>query len=175
MKINVEELKEEENTPVTKSEKLDILEVDYRGRKLDMPEGISVDLRAVYTEEIIQVTIEITAEIKQRCSRCLKPIIKGIQRKEIWEFDPKAELDVSSRGEVSVYKYEGEESIDLLPYILDFIKLDLEPYPLCKEECKGLCPNCGTDLNQHPDHECEVGTEEEEAKDPRLEKLSELL
>lgn len=174
MKIQVEKLKEEENQPVTKTENLEVFKIDYRGNKLDLPGGISAEVRAVYSDDIIQVTIDFQAKVKQYCSRCLKPIISKIERSEIWEFNPQANLDVDSRGEVSVYKYDGAETIDLLPYILGFIKLDLNPYPLCKEDCKGLCPNCGIDLNQNPDHECETKSEDQ-AKDPRLEKLSELL
>ena len=174
MKIRVDELKENDNERLIRKENLEVFDFDYRGKELELPEGIKVELEAIYSNDIIQITINFEAKVKQKCSRCLKPIINKIKRKEVWEFNQQTDLDVSSRGEVSVYKYDGSTTIDLLPYILGFIKLDLEPYPLCKEDCKGLCPHCGIDLNLHPDHECKVESEEK-AKDPRMEKLSELL
>ena len=34
--------------------------------------------------------------------------------------------------------------------------LDLPFQPLCRPDCRGLCPTCGSDLNRDPDHTHEV-------------------
>jgi uncharacterized protein len=46
--------------------------------------------------------------------------------------------------------YQGKE-LDLAPAIREQILLSLPVAPLCREDCKGLCPRCGKDLN---DGEC---------------------
>jgi uncharacterized protein len=43
--------------------------------------------------------------------------------------------------------YEGKE-LDLAPAVREQILLSLPSAPLCSEECKGLCPKCGKDLNE---------------------------
>jgi uncharacterized protein len=42
---------------------------------------------------------------------------------------------------------EGVETVDLTADIREDILLDLPAYPVCKPDCKGLCPQCGKNLN----------------------------
>jgi len=42
---------------------------------------------------------------------------------------------------------EGEE-VDLTPFIRESILLRLPAHPVCRKDCKGLCPTCGADLNK---------------------------
>ena len=51
--------------------------------------------------------------------------------------------------------------IDLEPVLRDAAMLDLPFIPLCREDCAGLCPTCGVNLNDDPDHG------HDEAIDPR--------
>jgi uncharacterized protein len=41
-----------------------------------------------------------------------------------------------------------DDTIDLGPLVRDAIVLDLPMAPLCREDCKGLCPQCGADRNE---------------------------
>jgi uncharacterized protein len=90
------------------------------------------------------------------CSRCVEPVKLVIDERLMVTFMPKSEMpadDVEAEEGAEV----PAEDLDLFPYEDDFI--DLEPLfreqfvlavpyaPLCKEDCKGLCPQCGTDLN----------------------------
>jgi uncharacterized protein len=43
---------------------------------------------------------------------------------------------------------EGVESVDLTPDVREDILVDLPAYPLCSAGCRGLCPQCGTNLNR---------------------------
>ena len=43
---------------------------------------------------------------------------------------------------------EGTETVDLTPDIREDILLNLPVFPLCSPGCRGLCPQCGKDLNQ---------------------------
>lgn len=52
-----------------------------------------------------------------------------------------------SDEELDLYSYEGE-SIDLEPLLREQLILAVPFAPLCREECKGLCPQCGIDRNQ---------------------------
>jgi uncharacterized protein len=66
------------------------------------------------------------------------------------------ELPEQARGSADV---EGSELhgnwLDLLPAVRDSIHLAVPIAPLCRPDCKGLCPECGTDLNRGT---CECAT-----------------
>ncbi|MEJ7597103.1 MAG: DUF177 domain-containing protein [Kofleriaceae bacterium] len=97
------------------------------------------------------------------CSRCLEPMKLEIDDPLHVTFMPRHELpaDDGEESEAADADDEGaqvnEEDLDLFPYEGDVI--DLEPLfreqfvlaipfsPLCREDCKGLCPQCGIDRN----------------------------
>lgn len=45
---------------------------------------------------------------------------------------------------------EGTQTVDLTEDIREDILVNLEPFPLCSPTCKGLCPQCGRNLNEGP-------------------------
>jgi uncharacterized protein len=92
------------------------------------------------------------------CSRCINPMQLPIDEKLLVTFMPKAELPADDDDEAGEDGAEVEsEDLDLFPY--DGEVVDLEPLfreqfvlaipfaPLCREDCKGLCPQCGIDRN----------------------------
>ena len=49
--------------------------------------------------------------------------------------------------DASVLFYQGED-LDIGPAVRDELMIDLPPNPLCSEDCKGLCANCGINLDK---------------------------
>jgi len=115
------------------------------------------------------------------CSRCVGEARIDIEEPVRVTYMPQAELagtaeEQAVAGTSGAEAEEGVElgdaDLDLLPY--DGESVDLEPIlreqlvlavpyaPLCREDCKGLCPQCGTNLNQGT-CACDVRWE-----DPRL-------
>lgn len=174
MVLDVGTLESKEGQLVTVEEELEVDSIDFHQDSLPFLEPITLTGKAIYQDEVIHLELEINTKIQQHCRRCLSPIDATIDRRESLEFRPEIQYEVSSEGDLSIYKYQGEEEIDLRPYVLSFLRLDMEPYPLCKPDCEGLCPDCGADLNENPEHDC-TEEPETEAKDPRMEKLAELL
>ena len=66
------------------------------------------------------------------CSRCG---VRFSKRLEVKDFDSQCEFA------------DRTESIDLTADIRDVILLAFPNYPCCGDDCKGLCPQCGIDLN----------------------------
>ncbi len=60
------------------------------------------------------------------------------------------------QGGVNEEFYEGEE-IDIWPILKEILFLSLPIKTVCKKNCRGLCPNCGQDLNAG-DCDCFVAT-----------------
>lgn len=47
-----------------------------------------------------------------------------------------------------LYFSQNDNEIDLNPLFREFIFLEKQIKNICREDCKGLCPNCGTNLNE---------------------------
>ncbi len=102
-------------------------------------------------------------ELTVACSRCVGPVVLVLDEKLRVTFVPKHEMPdddaaPEGRGDGEDEGAEvGEEDLDVFPF--DGERVDLEPLfreqfvlaipyaPLCKEDCKGLCPQCGIDRN----------------------------
>jgi uncharacterized protein len=50
--------------------------------------------------------------------------------------------------------------VELESRVLSSIVFSLDPHPLCRPDCRGLCPVCGVNLNEHPEHRCEKRNDE---------------
>jgi uncharacterized protein len=95
---------------------------------------------------------EIKAEVAVACARCLKPVPLRVEI----PFDllyASEDPGGSRTGEIELHArdldfsvYERDE-IDLDALVLEQIELDLPSRALCREDCQGLCPECGGDLN----------------------------
>ena len=74
------------------------------------------------------------------CRRCLRPIDGTLRGEvlEVFEAEP-------TEGETHLL--DGDR-IDLEPVAREAVLLELPIAPLCKEECRGLCPTCGVDRNE---------------------------
>lgn len=75
------------------------------------------------------------------CDRCLIPFEKN------FSFDCEHILVRESNTDNDEYIITENDSLDLDELVIQDILLQLPSKMLCKEDCKGLCPVCGTDLN----------------------------
>lgn len=122
-----------------------------------------VDLHCDRVESDIIVRGRIGCSIVGHCARCLEDYPFDLECDVAAICLPRSENGAESdtdEGDDIVY-YDGDE-IDLTPIIRERIILALPTRPLCSPDCKGLCPQCGTNLNQQS---CQCRTEK---GDPRL-------
>ena len=147
--------------------------LNFDGQEFIFSNGLHAQAIARWLDnELLSVEISITAQAQAPCARCLKPVNLEISEKlmylyylqsadgsegldEIEEFDSYMPVEVEYFGRV----------LDIMPQVEESIFTLLPTKVLCKDDCKGLCPNCGKDLNEG-DCGCEI-----ESTDPRLEAL----
>jgi uncharacterized protein len=108
------------------------------------------------------------------CSRCLKTCPSDVEAEVTALFVPHQEgQELKSECELKTsdidIEYYDDNRIDLTQPIHDQILLALPSVNLCQPGCRGLCPNCGTNLNNE-----ECGCGKGHAIDPRLEILKRL-
>ncbi|MBM6700247.1 DUF177 domain-containing protein [Bifidobacterium pullorum subsp. saeculare] len=118
------------------------------------------------------LTARVTAPVHAECTRCLKPLRRdwGVDVTAFFPYESPAADAGKGRGrdeEVEIIAGE-EESEDTYPLLANGAFADLEALlrdtlvealplqPLCREDCRGLCSQCGADLNEDPDHHHDV-------------------
>jgi uncharacterized protein len=108
------------------------------------------------------------------CSRCLRRFSQGYRTAIDLCYRPAAaprparghETELTAGDLVEIGYRQGE--IDLWPELRDAVLLALPVKPLCGDDCRGLCPSCGRDLNQG-----QCGCRDDRT-DPRWDKLRKL-
>jgi uncharacterized protein len=113
-------------------------------------------------------------ELSVTCSRCLENFNFAIQDKLRVHFIPRVEGDKSANEleltELDVeQEFYDEGRVNLYNPVRDLILLNLPQVVLCREDCAGLCPECGTNLNEK---NCDCN--KEGSCDPRLAVLQQL-
>jgi uncharacterized protein len=92
-------------------------------------------------------------DLRLTCSRCLKEIKQHKKRNFLLKFKKKADyatdVGLPRENELTEVEYIVENNcIDLGSFLRDEIIISVPMKPLCSEECKGLCPICGVNLNK---------------------------
>lgn len=95
------------------------------------------------TPQGLIVQADFSAETTLECVRCLTEFETSLDWKmtELFAFSEKS---VSESGLL----LPEDAHIDLQPLIREYALLEIPINPICKPNCKGLCPVCGEDLNQ---------------------------
>ena len=85
------------------------------------------------------------------CSRCLEPFCLSVDAPFDVRLLPASDASPADEREVGEEDletgYYRDNQIDLNELLREQFYLALPMKPLCREECRGLCPQCGTDLN----------------------------
>ncbi|HYY98847.1 MAG TPA: DUF177 domain-containing protein [Pyrinomonadaceae bacterium] len=170
MRIEVENLKERAE-PFSHSYAPGEVELEEEGARLVA--DASVEGSASRKGEEVRVRGSIKTEVELSCDRCLAPSRAPLEVEFDARFIPQSAAARESDNvellaeDLGLAAYEGD-SVDLDELVREQILLALPSRNLCREDCKGLCPKCGADLNAG-DCSCEQGE-----TDPRWAALADL-
>ncbi len=117
---------------------------------------IKASLRAQQIGDIVEVEGNISATVRLGCGRCLQSFEMALESQfalTYSQLDPTLEqggpgdeeIELTAE-EMGLIYYQGEE-INLVNEIQEQVVLELPLKALCKPDCQGLCPKCGTDRN----------------------------
>ena len=112
---------------------------------------VAVSLSVAREFDHIRVQGSVGTTVSLSCSRCLKEFSSDLSSAftifytKAVTAQPEDEVELGEQDLVSA-TYSGDE-IDFSDEVAEQILLELPYKPLCSEECKGLCPSCGADLN----------------------------
>lgn len=143
---------------VDRPEVVDLGEIEVRGRISPAIEGLVLRVSLKYRQTL-------------RCVRCLEPVTVPAEGNvelllELGGEETSAAERALEARDLGVLFLDRRE-LDTRPFLIEQVQLGVPMKPLCKEDCAGLCPVCGTDRNAGPCR-CEV------VPDPRWSALAAL-
>jgi uncharacterized protein len=169
MEINVAQLLRESTGSVREYQINEVADFDGNARG-SLVQG---EVRLLRIQRTILVKCTLSTELELTCSRCLTPFRYPVKLSFEEEYLPT--IDVVSGAPVPLPEEAGPftideyHTIDLNEAIRQYSLMAAPMKPLCREDCPGLCPNCGHNLNLGR-CECPVQT-----IDPRWSELTKLL
>ena len=137
---------------------------------LQLAEPINGEVRLSRTGRSILAQAWLSTAIEGYCSRCLTQVVTPIDVKIEEEALPSIDIDTGqpiNDGESDALRLDDHHELDLGEPVREAISLAEPITLLCREECRGLCPTCGVDLNTMTEH-----SHSEDALDPRLAELA---
>jgi uncharacterized protein len=145
---------------------------DGRSNQFRVVAPVELRLRIDKNHERFRLVGSLSSALELTCSRCLEPFPLPISASFDLRYLPQSENTGEEReveeDDLSQAFYR-DDVIDLGHLIEEQFYLTLPMKPLCEAGCKGLCPNCGTNLNV-ASCDCQVRWE-----DPRLAGLKALI
>eukprot|EP01156_Anaeramoeba_ignava_P001537 Anaeramoba_ignava/a1540_25.p1 GENE.a1540_25~~a1540_25.p1 ORF type:complete len:164 (-),score=17.32 a1540_25:153-644(-) len=152
-------------------EEKQILKADLTCKELELNDEclvdpVKVEVKTGRNSSCLTVECKIRVEAKFNCDRCLEEFNSEINAETSFALTDNPKMN--SDSEDMIYLSSGEDIIDISKNIRDAILL-VYPYKrVCSQDCRGLCPGCGKNLNTET---CECTKVK---IDPRWEKLREL-
>ncbi len=144
--------------------------------KIDQPDcslGQDVTIEGTLKKvgEAFYLSGRLSTEVKTICSRCLEDVTFPVRAEVLAKYLPESKLEEMEEeseihGNDLDTEFYSENKIDITQAVHDQILLEIPPVTLCRENCRGLCPKCGINLNNEA-----CGCAREESIDPRLASL----
>lgn len=147
--------------------------VDFQEEELSQSEPLIGTVDLLRTSHGVLLEAALDGSVLVQCSRCLRDVRCPVSLEIIEEFHPTVDV---VRGTFVAVEEEDEALLINEHHVLDIsevvrqaLLLEVPLQVLCREDCAGLCPICGEDLNLGP---CGCSLE---TTDPRWEALAALL
>jgi uncharacterized protein len=135
--------------------------------ELELAGPVSGEVRLSRTGRSILVRGRVDTTLSERCSRCLRPVVTpvsvDIEEEALPSIDIDTGLPLDTQAEPEALRLDEHHELDLTTAVGEAISLAEPIAPLCRPDCRGLCLQCGADLNPDPSH-----SHGEEDIDPRL-------
>jgi len=150
--------------------------VELGAERVEFPRPAKVALRLLNVGDAILATVDVAAGALMHCARCLEPFDLPLHVEYQEEYcaghgpapAAGAPAAASPQDRDTLTSYYYGDAIDFAPGVREQIILALPMKPVCRDDCRGLCPRCGQNLNRGP-CACPPG-----GGDPRLAALGDL-
>ena len=114
------------------------------------PERVYGDVEFLRTKTGVLVRAHLKLEEHETCSRCAVPLQDTMDIEFEEEFQQTVEATgrpVSERPDADAFTIDDRHMLDLTEAVRQYREASAQIAPLCRPDCKGLCAECGADLN----------------------------
>lgn len=164
MIIDLSEIIKDYGGRMNVSASIEMDDTEFLGESFKFQKPLSINGAIINNTKSLEMSLKAEGEMQVHCARCGKPFVVPVKFR-IHEILAREGSD-SSDDETVVFS--GEE-LDISEIVQNSFLMSVSGKYLCREDCKGLCPKCGADLN---DGEC--GCDKEEI-DPRWADLQKIM
>jgi uncharacterized protein len=134
---------------------------------------VTGEVRLQRTGRSILARGQVATAFVEPCARCLidttAPVEADFEEEALPSIDIDSGLPVDRSEEPDALRLDDHHELDLTETVREAISLAEPLVPLCRPDCRGLCLECGADLNADPGHH-----HDDDAIDPRLAALKAL-
>lgn len=146
--------------------------VDYHSGEFRQAEPLEVRATAELVEGQIRITGELQTRLELVCARCLEPVHEEVAREFDLYYRPIASITKEEEvrlknDDTEIAFFEGQ-GLFLTDVLAEQVLLALPMKVICRSDCRGLCHQCGVNLNNE---ECRCETH---SADPRMAPLARL-
>lgn len=166
MILNIESILNYDGRKIPIEAELDISEDKRDAFKIVSPVKIAGEIVNFGGE--LELTLSAKTKLRLTCDRCAEKYERGFEFEIFERLRHKEQDETESDDENPDVTYFSGDSIDLSEIAYSNLILNMPAKNLCKDDCKGLCPICGVNLN---DKTCDCS---DEVTDPRFDILDSL-
>lgn len=162
MRINLEAIIHTPGASLPFDFSMDLSHVEVSGEK-PVTQAVIVSGAVKNTAGALVLSGQAKTELSLRCDRCMKPFCKELTVPLLFLLAQ----EIAGKDEEEIILLDGNE-LDIGDLAYTTFLLGMDTKNLCSDDCKGLCPGCGANLNEEA---CRCKPE----ADPRWAALSQLL
>ena len=123
------------------------------GFRFTEPVRLELEAQQVLRDVLVQGTVK--SVVAHECRRCLEPVAVPLAEELSMFFQAGVPEEQAEAEEVYALPERGD--LDLAPAVREQVALAVPQFALCRDDCRGLCPKCGRNLNEG---DCDCVTEE---------------
>ena len=163
MKLDLKPLAQQPGAVLPFALQMDLSDVEWYGARPAV-QPVRVEGQVRNRAGALELKARMDTVLSLACDRCAKPF----EREKAVEYDTLLAFELANgeSDDIVLLNEDGELELDEL--MREVFLLEMDTKNLCSQDCKGLCPGCGVDLNVEP---CRCKKE----LDPRWAKLTRLL
>ena len=142
MLLNVQKIINAPGEKIDFQFEMDLSDVDFGGR-YPVQKAVVVTGDVKNIAGMLLLHYDASSVLHTRCDRCMKEF--DLPKTSVGDYMLAEELQDEENDDIIVLE---NDEVDLGDLVRTMFILDLDTKTLCSEDCKGLCPKCGADLNQ---------------------------
>ncbi len=158
MRIDISELRKEQGSFLTFEGREKMAAIQFMGEEIRFPEPLQIEGSVTRTDVGYVVSGTVCGSMERQCGRCLERYTSDFSARFDMVFRPMETPPDVNRSSEEEHAPEEEviffrgNFIDLKDLIMESVIMEIPMKALCREDCLGLCPICGQNLNQGTCH-----------------------